>query len=211
MSTMMHWRILIFCMGMCTPLSFSREIPDEDTVIRPNCNSEAILPCAAKSYSHAYTSVIWYKIYQGKEQGVIMHNRGKSSPYLTYKGIASLTKDYSLVLKNVTFEHAGKYKCHITAKMGEKNNESHVTLNTSECFTEATPTPVFTVTVLSLTNSSSHALNSSETSVIQPLEVTTLRAFLGFLTVGLIKVLLCALCVWAVVAFKKRRRRSTWK
>ncbi|KAL6459063.1 hypothetical protein MHYP_G00325350 [Metynnis hypsauchen] len=210
MSTTMHWRILIFCMGMCTLPSFSREIPVEDTVIRPNCNSEAILPCAAKSYSHAYTSVIWYKIYQGREQGIIRHHQGTSSPYLTYRGIASLTKDYSLVLKNVTYKNAGKYKCQVIAKMGGKNNESHVMLNTSECFTEATPTPVFTVPVLSLTNSSSHGMNSSEISVIQPLEVTNLWAFVGFLTVGLTKVLLCALCVWVVVAFKKHRRRSTW-
>ncbi|XP_036434646.1 uncharacterized protein LOC118813425 isoform X2 [Colossoma macropomum] len=210
MSTTMHWRILILYVGMCTPLSFSREIPGEAIVIRPNCNSEAVLPCAAKSYSHAYTSIIWYKIYQSKEHGIIIHQRGESTPYSRYKGIVSLTKDYSLVLKNVTLEHAGMYKCHITAKVGEKNNNSQIMLNTSECITETTPAPVFTAPVLSFTHSASHGMNSSEISVIQPVEVTTLWAFVGVLTVGLTKVLLCALCVWAVVAFKKRRRRSLW-
>ncbi|XP_066500689.1 uncharacterized protein [Hoplias malabaricus] len=201
-----YWKILVFSVGICTNLSFSSE---DTQVIHFDCNSEAVLPCTAKSYSHVYTSITWYK--GTPEQGIIRRQKGTNEPvpYSGYANTVSLTEENALVLKNVTFNHTGMYKCLITASVGHKSNQSHVFLNISECVTKTTETPVLTTQIV--TQSTSLGRNLSEVSRLKPVEVNGLLAFVGFGTIGLIKVLLCALCVSIVVAIKKHRRsRNLW-
>ncbi|KAI4874563.1 hypothetical protein NFI96_029039 [Prochilodus magdalenae] len=208
----MHWRILVLCVGIWTTLSFSCKVPCEIIVVKPYCNSEAILPCPVKSYVNAYTSIIWYKVNASDKEGIIVRKENSTpTPYAKYANVASLTTEDSLVLRNITFKHAETFKCQINPRVGGIIQCCEIVLNSAECVNKTTPsTPVFSTLVSNLMHSATQGKNSSMINVIHPVEVTTLWAFVSFITIGLTKVLLCVLCVWAVVAYKKHRRRKIW-
>ncbi|KAG9270885.1 leucine-rich repeat-containing protein 24-like [Astyanax mexicanus] len=208
---------LALFMTICPALSFSRKVPDETHVITPNCANEAVLPCTAKSYSHEYTSIIWYKVIQNKDSGIILKHKGSESAvaYRDYAHVASLREDYSLVLKNLSLKDSGEYKCMMRARLGVINNDSHVLLNVSECVsTSQTPvlTPEFTAQFTTdwLNSSVNSVPAAAAAAAVQVVDVSALWAFIAFITISLTKLLLCALCLWGVVLFKKHRRKSTW-
>ncbi|XP_026884927.1 uncharacterized protein LOC113589458 [Electrophorus electricus] len=206
MITSTCWKILALCAGVCT-VHFSTAT-DETMIIKSDCNQNITLPCNPAAYSHAYTSITWYKVNGSGDEGIIRRRHGNLEPelYPSSRNVASLTEKNDLVLKNVTVRQTGLYKCSLIAKVGKTNNHSLVMLNVSECASVTAPALLLAAVLAPQATE----MQCTGMGHIKPEEVTALWAFVGFSTVGMIKVLLCAVYLWVVVVFKKHRRRKMW-
>ncbi|KAI1885664.1 hypothetical protein AGOR_G00206150 [Albula goreensis] len=86
-----------------------------------------------------YRTVRWYKILgDRKETGVLfkaLKNDSTVRMFDNFERQASLVSENSLdlYLPNVTAQDTGKYRCHLSAPVGERNVDGHVFLTVSGC------------------------------------------------------------------------------
>ncbi|CAB1414813.1 unnamed protein product [Pleuronectes platessa] len=93
---------------------------------------------------------------------------------------------YSLMLRNVTPEDSGNYDCYIAANIGGTNRNSYVYLTVQDCVTPTTSSPPPNAQVKELSN---------------------LWSILGFVTVGLVKVILSIISIWVIGVITSRRSK----
>ncbi|TWW57098.1 uncharacterized protein LOC130529992 isoform X1 [Takifugu flavidus] len=103
-----------------------------------NCDEDVSLPCPGAAATQ-FSSVTWYKLHNGKKEGLIMMRQGRQQP-LVYNSSppVALGEEHSLKLFNVTPEDSGSYECAVNAKIGGRNLNIRVELLVNVCATQGT-------------------------------------------------------------------------
>ncbi|KAG9345067.1 hypothetical protein JZ751_009608 [Albula glossodonta] len=104
------------------------------------CGDRSVLKCTAVlKRGVQYRTVRWYKISgDAKETGVLfkaLKNDSTVRMFDNFERPAYLVSENSLdlLLPNVTAQDTGKYRCHLSAPVGERNVDGHVFLTVSGC------------------------------------------------------------------------------
>ncbi|XP_062248788.1 uncharacterized protein LOC133957298 isoform X4 [Platichthys flesus] len=164
--------------------------------IQAVCGGDVSLPCLYEDIeSMDFISLAWYKVSRPLQlnnqsrNGIIRwKTRGNVTSAYSLARAADFGDKYSLMLRNVTPEDSGNYDCYISANIGGTNRNSYVYLTVQDCVTPTT---------------------SSPPPNAQVKELSVLWSILGFVAVGLIKVILSIISIWVigVIASRQSKRR----
>ncbi|KAL6459061.1 hypothetical protein MHYP_G00325330 [Metynnis hypsauchen] len=154
-------------------LALHSGIVDSIDSVQASCNDDVTLPCAVRQQQNKYRYIVWYRqniaILKRKNNEVTFYN--KSSP-------ASLGVREALVLQQVQPYDSGQYQCFLAADIGEKDAESYVSLNVSECPTMRPTWPT-----------------TSNQCLFEVVEIPALWAVLPFILLCLVKVAICFITI----------------
>ncbi|XP_060931415.1 uncharacterized protein LOC133005677 [Limanda limanda] len=156
--------------------------------IQAVCGGDASLPCLYEDIeSIAFISVAWYKLNNQSKNGILRRKKRENvtSAY-RFARPAAFGDKYSLMLRNVTPEDSGKYDCSLSADIGGTNRNSLVDLTVQDCVTPTTWSPPPSEPVK---------------------ELPILWSILGYVTVGLVKVVLSIICIWVISVITSRRSK----
>uniref|UniRef100_A0A667XZ14 Ig-like domain-containing protein n=1 Tax=Myripristis murdjan TaxID=586833 RepID=A0A667XZ14_9TELE len=123
---------------LCHVLSMVVSLDAE--VTRTMCGGDCQLRCAARSKPGVqYRAVRWYKVGEppsSQLSGLLVHNllEGSTRLYVGVQRQVELLGDsYTIFMPNVTSADSGKYVCHLSAPVGERNQEGEVHLTVTGC------------------------------------------------------------------------------
>lgn len=172
------------------------------TETRINCYEDVSLKCpGVDSDSMRFLSLSWYKLDgQNKPQGIIRRLKGIETPQnYNFSRPATFGRNFSLLLQKVTPEDSGSYQCSISANVGRQNQDHKVELIVNVCVTEAnltTPTNV---------------LNTTQPDLLCQKQVEDLPVMwtvIGYVAVGLSKIILSLISIWVIRAVSSRSSRQ---
>ncbi|KAG7519926.1 CD83 antigen precursor [Solea senegalensis] len=153
--------------------------------IEANCNDDVTLKCPHNDIdSMDFLSVIWYKVKDKQKFGLLRKRKGEQ---VQAKGTAKLGEKYSLLLFGVTVKDSGTYDCTVMANIGYENLYSEVNLTVHECVTKTVVTPVTTVLNIN---------QSTEPCPVQVQDLPLMWTIIGFVAVGLLKIVLSLISIW---------------
>ncbi|XP_061531040.1 uncharacterized protein LOC133401732 isoform X2 [Phycodurus eques] len=172
--------------------------------VEANCDQNVDLHCPCYD-STDFLLLTWYKMSDQRRGFIISIGEG----YVEKENVsqrATFGKNNSLHLPAMRPHDSGTYKCVITANVGGRNKICTVDLLvhvavflTSACVTN-TPPNVLLNTVPSTVNTRQHEE-----------ELPVMWSILGYLAVGLVKVLLSCTSIWVIQAFCVRPSRQANK
>ncbi|KAK2851786.1 hypothetical protein Q5P01_008062 [Channa striata] len=168
-----------------------------------DCNEDISLTCTGVDFdTAAFVSVTWYKFNNTKKLGIIRRGREANSikPYnFTRTPVATFGEGYELLLQRVTPEDSGEYECAIFANVGGRNLNLLVKLEVNECMSEPELTTITT------------KFNTTMERCQERVEdLPVMWSIIGYLTLGICKIILCLLSIWAVQIHSSRSWKRTW-
>uniref|UniRef100_A0A3Q3KWY2 Si:dkey-109a10.2 n=1 Tax=Mastacembelus armatus TaxID=205130 RepID=A0A3Q3KWY2_9TELE len=171
--------------------------------IHADCAGDVSLQCPGVDFdSINFISVTWYKISNKTKHGIIRRSKADSSiQSYNYTRETMFGEKYSLLLRSVTPEDSGSYECSISANIGGQNQNLKVDLTVHVCATQdhlTTMTSVFNMT------------ESTLPCHKQVDDLPVKWSILGFVAVGLTKIILCLISIWVIRISSSRRRRYKW-
>ncbi|XP_076131872.1 uncharacterized protein LOC143114243 isoform X3 [Alosa pseudoharengus] len=167
---------LLLLMAVC--LSGSSEALTEIKDIE--CYSNVSLPCEAGRVGPKFRSLTWYKL---QNRTGILRSRADNTTLYSYHRQAALGGEGQLILPRVTPNDSGIYECLLRANLGGHNLESSVSLSVNACIEPLTVTPIrrdWTV---------------QKSPLLDVLEVHAGWAALGFISLSLLKIILCVVVI----------------
>ncbi|XP_035501836.1 uncharacterized protein LOC118317335 [Scophthalmus maximus] len=160
-----------------------------------DCNQDVSLECPYDDIDgRDFLSVTWYKLNNEQRIGIIRRKKGsnETQPY-NFTRPAKFGEKYSLLLPGVTPEDSGSYDCSISAKIGGKNLNQQINLTINECVTQA------------------EQFNATLPSHVKDVKVLPVMwSILGYVAVGLVKVLLSLISIWIIQIWSSRRWQHRW-
>ncbi|KAM7411376.1 hypothetical protein PAMA_021394 [Pampus argenteus] len=165
------------------------------THIHADCNDNVSLDCqGAEIGNRKFLAVTWYKLSYAKKIGIIRKSKDDESSQ-TYNFTLkrnneeiSFGEKYSLFLPSVTPEDSGTYMCAISANIGGQNQDLTVNLTVNACVTQADLT--------TMTNALNTTQDSERLCHEHILDLPVMWTIIGYVAVGLAKIILSLFCVW---------------
>ncbi|XP_068454604.1 uncharacterized protein [Clinocottus analis] len=173
-----------------------------ETEVFANCYEDFPVMCPAVDIdSINFSSLTWYKLHKTK-RGIIKRERDNTTKW--YKNFDRSPKPrfgekHSLLIPRVTPEDSGTYECDIYAKVGGQNLDFKVHLKVHDCVNDTDVTTV---------------VNTSQPDLqCHKQDMPVMWSIIGYVAVGLAKIILSFISVWVVHAVRtrsSRRRRHEW-
>ncbi|XP_033181938.1 uncharacterized protein LOC117152872 [Anabas testudineus] len=165
-----------------------------------DCNKNVSLTCPDVDFDNLnFLSVTWYKLEKQKKHGIVRKGKSDTSTQnYNFTRVATFGEKYSLFIPNVTPEDSGNYECAISANVGGQNLNLGVDLTVYDCVTQAETTSV--ITVFNTTESTLLCQNQAE-------DLPVLWGIIGYVAVGLTKILICLMSIWALHMRSSRQQR----
>ncbi|XP_059189596.1 uncharacterized protein LOC131971931 isoform X2 [Centropristis striata] len=176
--------------------------------ITADCHEDVSLRCPGVDLSQMdFLSVAWFKRDSKIKHGIVRRHKDKDGTrYYNFSRSPKLEfgENYSLRLLRVTPNDSGTYECDISANVGGRNQNLQVDLTVYECATPADPT---TTAVLNMTQGQLCSNKQVE-------ELPVMWSIIGYLAVGLAKIVVSLITIWVIRAACTRssrgRRRQKW-
>ncbi|KAM9350799.1 uncharacterized protein ABDE67_008097 [Symphorus nematophorus] len=150
-----------------------------------------------------FLSVTWYQISNQKKHGIIRKGKADDSiQNYNFTRPASFGEEYSLLLTRVTPEDSGIYECAISANVGGQNINRQVELIVHDvCVTHVTKAELTTVpSVLNVTQPSRLCQKQFK-------DLPVMWSIIGYVLVGLAKIILSLISIWVMRAVHNRSAR----
>ncbi|XP_034733571.1 uncharacterized protein LOC117948165 [Etheostoma cragini] len=168
-----------------------------------NCDEDVILKCGGPGVGTVdFFSVAWYKLNNKKKKNGIVRkaNNNDTPQYYSFprSPLPMFGEKHSLLLPSVTPEDSGTYECSISANVGGQNQNLQVNLTVHACATQADLT---TMTAVWNTTQSEAACHK------EALDLPVMWSIIGYLAVGLGKIVISLICIWVFEAVRMRSSR----
>ncbi|XP_033486049.1 uncharacterized protein LOC117258917 [Epinephelus lanceolatus] len=175
-----------------------------------DCNTNVSVKCPGVDLGKKdFISLAWYKFNNKEKVGII--RKGKQNSIQDYDFPRSpkpeFGEQYSLFLARATPNDSGIYECDISANVGGQNLNLKVNLTVQACVIQTDLTTVSTMTTVSTTSQ----LNLTCSSQGEDLPV--MWSILGYVAVGLAKIIFSLISIRVIQAVRmrsSRRRRHRW-
>ncbi|XP_037627441.1 uncharacterized protein LOC119489278 [Sebastes umbrosus] len=169
-----------------------------------NCYEDVQVMCPDEAIdSRDFISVAWYKINNSQKLGIIRKSKDSKTPQyypFTRSHKPEFGEKYSLLLPRVTPEDSGTYECEISANVGGQNMNLEVDLTVHACVTQADLTTITTTPEFNLTQPNLPCHNQVE-------DLPVMWSGIGFVAVGLTKIILSLISIQVVQAVCMRSSR----
>ncbi|XP_038579721.1 uncharacterized protein LOC119906229 [Micropterus salmoides] len=174
--------------------------------IHASCKEDVPLKCPDVDIdSMDFLSVTWYKMTNKGKSGIIRRAKGEETTQnYNFSRPARFGEKHSLFLRSVTPEDSGTYECFISANVGGQNKYLKVALTVNECTTQAELTTM--TNVLNTTHSDLPCHKQVE-------DLPFMWSIIGYVAVGLTKIILSLISIWVIRALRvrsSRRRQHLW-
>ncbi|XP_071777555.1 uncharacterized protein LOC139928797 [Centroberyx gerrardi] len=170
--------------------------------IQEDCNEDVSLPCPGINGTN-FRAVTWYKFINQKQVGIVRKS-GSRIQHFNFSRTARFGQDHSLFLPSLTPGDSGTYECGIGANVGGKNLNTKILLTVPDCVTQAYLTTV--ADKLNITDTSSCPMRVEELPVMW--------SIIGFLLIGLAKIVLSLITIGVVRAIRiksSRQQQQRWR
>nr|XP_023690630.1 uncharacterized protein LOC111855653 isoform X1 [Paramormyrops kingsleyae] len=173
-------------------------MPTQPELITGQCNSNITIQCGKTHKTSEYRVIIWYKINDTNQSGIIRKSHGVVPKRYGYSRDVSMDSSGGLFLPWLQPEDSGRYLCHLGAFVGGRNEDFSLELNVSECVTPVSPT---------FTDVSANQACCTTPPPYKELSAAWLAS--SFSLVSFFKALLCFLVIWLPIMVKRKLRSQS--